>query len=459
MPTRKAVKFIVEDGAGAEYGTDNFIERDEAVVLGELHLPEADLTLPPIAPVIVPINWRHTDVDGRSQSTGDTTTVEVNGVVVTPILGSPRPLPPLPPLPTLDSRQEQQEERQQNEVGTHSHEMAINPSHISAIVEDYTSPASLADLSTRHESGHRLTWGTGEYGFLTRSNVQENPAAETAQMSANTATTELSHREALLMQHFTQKLAPWVDCCDPARHFAQEVPRRAVRISMVLYAVLALSSRHQSLLTKGDTNEGSYYHGKCLELVIQELSKPESFYDDNLFATMVCMRVYEELDHTSKADEFLHLKGVGRLLRAIPTFAHSGGLAEAASWQALRQDVYVAIRDKVQPSFDLDNYGLSRVFDFRDDAACANVVILLFGRILRLLYSPSDSMLYDAWREIEDHVRLWDAQRSRVFQPLFVKEASPGENQPFPIIRLINPAQGNQDTLCFSVGSNTCSET
>jgi hypothetical protein len=152
--------------------------------------------------------------------------------------------------------------------------------------------------------------------------------------------------------------------------------------------------------------------------------------------------VYEELDYTSKADDFLHLKGVGRLLRAIPTFAHSGGLAEAASWQALRQDVYVAIRDKVQPSFDLENYGLSRVFDFRDDAACANVVILLFGRILRLLYSPSGSMLYDAWKEIEHHVGLWDEQRSRVFKPLFVKEANSDENQPFPIVRLINPAQG-----------------
>jgi hypothetical protein len=116
--------------------------------------------------------------------------------------------------------------------------------------------------------------------------------------------------------------------------------------------------------------------------------------------------------------------------------------------------VYVAIRDKVQPSFDLDNYGFSRVFDFRDDAACANVVILLFGRILRLLYSPSGSMPYDSWREIEDHVKLWDAQRSRVFQPLFVKGASPIDNQPFPIIRLINPAQGEHEILGCSVGSN-----
>jgi len=440
MPTRKAVGFILEDGAGAEYGTDNFIERDErndkAVELCEPRLPEADLVRPPTATVVVPIDSRQTNVDGRSYSTDDTPIMEINDMLDSPT-----------PVPSIGSQQAPQAERQQSEAGTGRSDMAMedvvkDPTHLSTIVEDYTSPASLADLSRRHESGRRLTWGTGEYGFLVGSNAQESPAAEQLQPPTITAPAELSHREALLMQHFAQKLAPWIDCCDPVCHFGQEVPRRAVRIPMVLYAVLALSSIHQSLLTKCDANEGSYYHGRCLELVIRELSKPESSYDDNLFATMVCMRIYEELDATSKADDFLHLKGVGRLLRAIPTFAHSGGLAEAASWQALRQDVYVAIRDKVPPSFDLDNYGLSRVFDFRDDAACANVAILLFGRILRLLYSPPDPTLSDAWKEIEHHVELWDEQRSRVFQPLFVKKASPDENQPFPIVRLINPAQG-----------------
>lgn len=451
MPTREANGFVIDDGTGAEYGTADFIERgeldahrDEAVVLCERTLPEAGSMLPPIPPVSVPVDSPQNSFDGRSHSTGDRTNMDINNVPDFPMLDPPAALPP---LPAVESRQASQEERQQSEDGTRLSDITTKPSCILAIVEDHNSPASLADLTRRHEGGRCLTWGTGENGFLVGSNAQESSATEPAQMSANTAPTDLSHREALLMQHFVQKLAPWMDCCDPLRHFAQEVPRRAVKVPMVLYAVLALSSRHQSMLTKRDANEGFYYHGRCLKLVIRELSKPESSYDDNLFATMVCMRVYEELVDTSKTDNFLHLQGVGRLLRAIPTFAHSGGLAEAASWQALRQDVYVAIRDKVQPSFDLDNYGLSQVFDFRDDAACANVVILLFSRILRLLYSPSDSISYDAWRDLENQVELWDAQRSRVFRPIFVKEADPKENQPFPIVRLTNPAQGKHDTL------------
>jgi hypothetical protein len=452
VPTRKAVRFIREDGAGAEYGTVDFIERgerdsscDEVVLPCRPRLPEAGSMHPPIAlaPVVVPMDTQQADLDGQSHATGGTAT---NSMFDTPVTSPSPSFEPLQAPPEEEQQQQQQQQQQQSEAGTHLSDIPINPSHISAIVEDYTPPASLADPSRRHESGHRLTWGTGEYGLLLGGDAQESPV-EMAQISANITTIELSHREALLMQHFIQKLAPWMDCCDPVFHFGQEVPRRAVRIPMLLYAVLALSSRHQSLLTKSDANEGLSYHGRCLKLVIRELSKPESSYDDNLVATMVCMRVYEALDNTSKADKFLHLQGVGRLLRAVPTFARSGGLAEAASWQALRQDVYVSIRDKIQPSFDLDNYGMSRVFDFSNDGACANVIILIFGRILRHLYSPSGPTLYDAWREIEHHVQLWDAQRARVFQPLFVKKANPEENQPFPIVHLMNPAQGKHGIL------------
>lgn len=270
VPTREAVNFIIEDGAGAEYGTAAFIERDEldtprdeAVVP---QLPEADSTHPAIAhaPVIVPIGMRQTDLDIQSHVTGRTAAMEISSMLDSPMLHASQVLPPVPPLPSFECGQAPREERQQSEVRTPPSDLITNPSHISAIVEDYTSPASLADLSRRHEGGRHLNWGTGENGFLVGSNVYGSPTMEPTQMAANTATTQLSHRESLLMQHFAQKLAPWIDCCDPVCHFAQEVPRRAVRIPMVLYAVLALSSRHQSLLTQSDANEGSYYHGKCL---------------------------------------------------------------------------------------------------------------------------------------------------------------------------------------------------
>ena len=430
VPTKQALAFILEDGAGAEYGTTNFIEHDErsdeGVEICDLRRSDTGLLSPPNVPTVLPPSGlQQADVGDQ------TNTVSSENIIV--------PTPTNPAWhPHTNGQQEQ--EQQSNEAVANSSDTVGNTAPIAAIIEDYRSPASLSELSRRHESGRRLTWGTGECGFLIGDSSQDSPVFETTQAPTSNTVIDLSHREALLMQHFIRKLAPWIDCCDHICHFAKEVPKRAVRFPMVLYAILALSSRHQSLITGCDELEGSYYHGQCIELVIDALLKPESSYDDNLFATIVCLRIYEELDDT--VDAFVHLQGVGRLLQAIPNFAHSGGLAEAASWQALRQDVYAAIHNNVPPSLDLDNYGRSRVFDFRDDDACANVVILLFGRILRLLHSPSSALDYDAWNEIEQHVELWDAQRSLLFQPLFVKEASVIQDQPFPVVRLINPAQG-----------------
>lgn len=437
VPTKKALGFILEDGAGAEYGTADFIERDErsdeAVEICDSHQPETGLLSPPNVQ-IVHVELQQADLGDQTNLESDTVLSE-NIIVPT----SSKDTPPKTAWQLHVSGQ-QELEQQQTEADNHLGNTAGYTTPKLAVSENYKSPASLSELSRRHESGHRLTWGTGEYGFLLGDSSQDDTIMEVTQTAANTTAIDLSHREALLVQHFIQKLAPWIDCCDHACHFAHEVPKRAVYIPMVLYALLALSSRHQSLMTGCDDTEASFYHARCIDLVIDAMSKHESSYDDNLFATIVCMRIYEELDDT--VDAFLHLQGVGRLLDAIPNFAHSGGLAEAASWQALRQDVYASIHNKVQPSLDLDNYGRSRVFDFRDDDACANVIILLFGRILRLLHSPSESMAYEAWHEIEQHVELWDAQRLLLFQPLFVKEASVSEDRPFPIIRLINPAQG-----------------
>jgi hypothetical protein len=434
VPTKTAAGFILEDGAGAEYGTADFIardeRRDEGVEIWYPQQPEADLTSPVNTPVIPIESLQVGDIDDHTCAVEDTSTVGKS------IISHP-PLPIVPWQAPLDEQQPQNP----SDADSHLDDVTTKSAHLSVIVKDYSSPAPLSDMTRRHESGRRLTWDTSEDGYLVKDSVQCSPATASTQTpdKMDTAPMVLLDRDAFLMQHFTQKLAPWMDCCDPARHFAQEVPRRALYTNVLLYAVLALSSRHLSLTDGGDTVEASFYHGRCMELMTFLLSNPATFYDDNLVATLVCMRTYEELDE--KADNFIHLQGIGRLLHAVPTFAHSGGLAEAASWQALRQDIYVAVRNETQPSFDLDTYNTTQAFEFRDDSSCAKAITLIFGRLLRLTYSPTQPMPLDAWRELEHHVELWNTQRSRIFRPLFMKDANVNENQPFPIIRLINPAQ------------------
>ncbi|KAM0719132.1 hypothetical protein Q7P37_005037 [Cladosporium fusiforme] len=390
VPTREAVGFVLEDGAGAEYGTADFIEQEDRLDQRLEVAPELD------AGIVIPPRAQSVPIEPHRQERSDPTGVESHTPAVETNL-SPAIATQSPAVISWHQHSDRQ-----SEVGSRLSDAARPHTRASGVAEDYTSPASLSELSRRHESGRRLTWGTGEYDFLVGDSIEASPAGH-ARTPASMATIDLSHREALLIQHFIQKLAPW------------EVPKRAVRTPMVLYAVLAVSSRHQALVAGYDELEASYYHGQCLELVINALSQPETSYDDNLFATIICMRVYEELDE--EVDDFLHLQGVGRLLNAIPTFAYSGGLAEAASWQALRQEIYASLFNKVPPSFD-------------------------FGQlwILRLLHSPA-AVNTDSWSELEHSIEVWDAQRSLVFRPLYAKEADPIQDQSFPIIRLTNPAQ------------------
>ena len=67
---------------------------------------------------------------------------------------------------------------------------------------------------------------------------------------------------------------------------------------MVLFALLGISSRHLAILTQQpEPAEASFYHGQCLRLVIEQLAQPGSIHDDNLLATVVCLRIYEEIEH------------------------------------------------------------------------------------------------------------------------------------------------------------------
>lgn len=210
---------------------------------------------------------------------------------------------------------------------------------------------------------------------------------------------------------------------------------------MVLYSVLALSSRHRAFLLNQRDDEASFYHGKCLGLVIDALSNSETLYDDNLLSTVTLLRVYEEIDETT--DEYLHLRGMGRLMTKIPTFAHSGGLAEAACWQSLRQDIFVALVSCQPPTFNLDSYELSSAFTFRDEGACANVIVLLFAKVLKLVHSPGIDSFNEQWTLLEGDVERWNERRMRLFQPVYEEELDLESGSPFPIVCMMNPPQGN----------------
>lgn len=223
--------------------------------------------------------------------------------------------------------------------------------------------------------------------------------------------------------------------------FAQEVAQRAIESHMLLYAILAASSRHQSL-GKDNWQEASDYLGKCLKLVIQALSHPEECHSDNLLVTIVCLRLYELFSHETFSA--LHLDGLASLSSAMPSFLRNGGLAEAAAWIALRHDLFIAMMSKQAPKFRLEDFDRSSVFQKRaDPGGTAYKIILIWAKMLRHLYSPDPGSLFTTWQGLEDAVRNWYAKKG--FQPIFQQDANVDPDQPFPIISMINAPQGMQN--------------
>ncbi|KAL6230009.1 hypothetical protein BDW75DRAFT_81055 [Aspergillus navahoensis] len=251
----------------------------------------------------------------------------------------------------------------------------------------------------------------------------------------------MTTREASLLRMFIQTLAPRFDVCDQHSHFSTEIPRRALQVPMVMKAILAFSARHAAIMSGSDDWEASEYHSQCIEMLLQALSRAEGFYDDNILITVVILRVYEELERAT--DEKCHWLGSTRLLNTMSKSASSGGLAEAISWQFLRQAIYACLVEYQPMQLNLENYEHSSVFQRMDDAAYANRIIFLCARIIQLRSEPNGySFNEKEWHYLSDCVEQWYREKPISWQPLKYQEANAEENQPFPELWMVSPPAG-----------------
>jgi hypothetical protein len=210
---------------------------------------------------------------------------------------------------------------------------------------------------------------------------------------------------------------------------------------MVLQAILALSARHDAILANGSDWEASAYHGRCLQLLIAALDQAETNCDENMLITVVILRIYEELEN--KTDEQFHLLGSNRLVNLVTRSASSGGVAEAVSWQFLRQAIYASVVQYQPLQLDMQNYERSSMFHRDDDAACANRIIYYCARILQLCCdTPGDIVEQDTWRQISDSVNQWNQTKSSTWQPIRYQASSVAAGRPFPEVWMISPPAG-----------------
>ncbi|KAH8898308.1 hypothetical protein GQ53DRAFT_881370 [Thozetella sp. PMI_491] len=275
-------------------------------------------------------------------------------------------------------------------------------------------------------------------------------------------TPPLTQREAYLLRLYTLELAPIVslhsffhvgllircfsqsDGCDDARHFAVAVPQLALEEPIILFGLLAWASQYDRLCNDQVSElESTYYHNKCITLLIEALSRPPETYNSVLLTAVVISRLYEEFDVTTDTQQH-HLSGTRNLLshKAVVRLAGEGGLAEAASWVHLRQTIYVGLTRKQPIGISLQTFESFGAFRKRDGTSYANRAVYIFAKIIQEFFSETAiGQSEDAWGLLDEELAAWDESKPLSFKPTYHEAADLESGRPFPTIWMISSPQ------------------
>ncbi len=124
-------------------------------------------------------------------------------------------------------------------------------------------------------------------------------------------------QEAMIFQHYMESLAGQLDITDMQRHFAVDVPERALFCPVLLEALLAFSARHLSRTSNFDSAVADHHHQACVRLMIPMLDQKELVADETLFAATVILRAFEETSESRMGSEpERHLTGTSMSVSA-----------------------------------------------------------------------------------------------------------------------------------------------
>ncbi|TDZ25369.1 hypothetical protein Cob_v001640 [Colletotrichum orbiculare MAFF 240422] len=266
-------------------------------------------------------------------------------------------------------------------------------------------------------------------------------------------------RQAFLFRTYIMRIAPSIDACHDARPFTLDVPRLALHKPILLNGIFALASRFDTQGADDDTDtdtdmdtttttgtgtgaersdlESTYYHNRCIELLIEAFGQPPETWDSALLTAVVIMRLYEEYDNETDS-EYYHLRGTRNLLNhdAIARFVTQGGLAEAASWVHLRQALYVYLVRRTPIDICLENFERSSTFLRNDYTSYSNRVVYLFAKVLKLFFPDGGGGFAmsstPAWEELQGEVEGWYRDKPLSFKPIFYERADLARGRPFP---------------------------
>ncbi|KAL2812154.1 hypothetical protein BJX63DRAFT_259922 [Aspergillus granulosus] len=249
--------------------------------------------------------------------------------------------------------------------------------------------------------------------------------------------------EAFLLRHFQKTLGPWLDSCDYERRFSTDVIERAPSYPLLLYACLATAARHLSHTTNlVPPNTADEYHEKCIAILLPGLGNWESKIGlEILLASTVILRFFEQISsHAPSNDSQRHLLAGSVYISSQVDCAVSGGLAEAAFWVFVMQDIQFALISQKPLRLTLSPFGERLQLLWAHQAAqtdrdWAHQAVWLLAETINHCYGVHDPNVSVAnSRVLKQKIEMWGTRKPDGFRPLHFSLADSRIGRPYPVI-------------------------
>ncbi|KAL5334865.1 hypothetical protein BJX70DRAFT_376905 [Aspergillus crustosus] len=254
--------------------------------------------------------------------------------------------------------------------------------------------------------------------------------------------------EAFLLRHFQRTLGPWLDSCDHERQFAMDVVERAPLYPLLLYACLATAARHLSQTTNlVPSNTADEYHEKCIAILLPGLGNWESRVGlDILLASTVILRFFEQISSQAPSnDSQRHLLAGSVYISSHVDCAVSGGLAEAAFWVFVMQDIQFALTSQNPLRLTLSPFDerlqlLWAHQTSQTDRDWVHQAVWLLAGAINHCYSARDHHVNAANTNVlKQKINTWEAQKPEGFRPLHFSLADTRLGRPYPVVWYTKP--------------------
>lgn len=122
-------------------------------------------------------------------------------------------------------------------------------------------------------------------------------------------------------------------------------------------------------------------------------------------------------------------------------FGSSGGLGEAAAWLCLREDIQISLTSQQPLRTNLESFGGSDTFTRTDDYACANRMVFLLAKLLKVTFN--NTMTHPAVLDnLEEEIEDWNTTKPHSFKPIRFVPRGKDMHQRFPEIWMLLPVHG-----------------